>query len=680
MLVSLVIYAIVVAIGIGLISLGLAFVKDEDFSYWWTDVRHMEDESFFLFWLTYNFGGEVVDPIRQLGEYDYIYVGAVLRRNEPYEIWDMRGEVVAIVNMDRAPSVIPLPYNLWQYAFENEGPDLMLNPRSQVKVVFTSYRAGLVVKVPASTLLLLAQDRFDIGKGTKEDYEALLRAWERFYVVGTQLNDMFEAARAGGGTSFAALGATLEVRRDTVEHFAKLFEGEELAPAEFFFLAEEIWRLKITRGMDKAGVSPSDAQAGDVFRWVPVYQRTIFPRPFVGGPEDYFPVLNEADNFAELAEAWGKATNPRFYPVSTIGEQYGINTKYSAWAWHDDVRWGQVPAQLFVPGPAIVPEIADTSDPTVQVRELPREAPDNAEVDFAEADSAGAFVNFWAEIGGTPLTLLESHQGYLLFHDSPTEEYPAEDFVAVKVASMPFAVRGYWGGLASYFNLIQPRASVVRVFVLDLGQACLEYETNTLQILIDGGIAVAAGNVVDAAGQLLFLRNESLLNVDLVIGDIFSNWGVAANRYDLISAIVDCWAYDAAAGKWVPSGDVDVVDEVRTAVLAKAGAIMQKGPLDQFLEMERLRFSDPGMHEEISAYLSNQVAGKGEEEEAEGEEEDEDVLWFQELMSNPTRPVPRKLIGAQGPYNIFQEKDGTTWYEFKDDDYADFDWDEDIDS
>jgi len=671
-----------------------ALLREEDFEEHWTDIARMDDEAFFLFWLQYNYGGEVLDRLRPLGPWEHISVGVIARRQVHMETIDL-AEPVAVVNLDRTPSPVQVPADVWVHAFAQDETSRLPEgtPVSAPKVVFTSAKAGFVLKVPARVLLLLAQAAVPAEEWSLEAIAKLVPSWK---VAVAAHRELVAATRDVPEVEMA--GVTLEIEKKVIDEITRLLSGgknleglkkwarEAKKPfaksSVLGGLVEELWTIHVARA--GAPVSPEDAQAGDTFAWVREFVRTRPGAIRAVPPLDAYRIRRDTpdiysniniDDLNTIFEVndWMDPPNPRFRRTDRVGEKYAINVRREGWAAHASITWDNVlpkfPDMLGWELPAGIPEVLGPEGEVVAIRQILCTPVDELGKSLPGRAAPVDFAAFAKGVLGVGVELLEWRQGLLLFTAASPNSNATQDkdvpHYLVKVSEFPATVRGYAGGLHAFYDLFTRFGHPLRVFSLAPGECCVEVDQTEVSRICIEAFSGAGSRIKQVASHVLHLRNADLLNINIVVGDMLANAHFAESIPDLVTSSSGAWVFDKVAGKFTPLYSPEQLDMLKSTFVNAATGERKVAPMREFLAAWELATDHPELNTILlKAYQDTHGDEHWDEPPELSEEEQDEEEEMREYASR--NYVELTKVSEDADYIYYRTQDGQEIGELKD--------------
>lgn len=421
-------------------------LNERDFVRYDTQVYDMLNDGFLIFWLTYVYGGEVREGFQPFVGCRYLWRGTIVRRdatsNDPFFV-----DPVILINLDDCEGVVRIPPEVWQFAFEkHQGErELDLNPlavkwytlhgsknrfwwippKTTVQVILTSARTGILVKGNVTLLLLLAQAKFPLETLGPNDAIALAPEWGNIFAVQhdcvAAVNKQKEAASAPD-----TLGVVLEFPKDRVQALllilmakANSFLVEFVNDAWLLYAGEKaIGMHGVASGLEAIGSEAIGQMYTARERGTRRAQEKAQARMtlvadsvFASGLPFCWVPLSTGHWERVLYQSW--ADSQRIARCETLGENYYLNTTYATWALRLSVTWETVDNMQFLPPrhTHLHPARLGRDGEPYPLREI---VP--AELGATLAKKT-AFGQFWTDITGRDIVLIEQQGGWFLFRD-----------------------------------------------------------------------------------------------------------------------------------------------------------------------------------------------------------------------------------------------------------------------
>lgn len=637
------------------------FLRERDYVTYDTQVWNMAGEGFPIFWLTDAYGGELFEPFERLAGqtiYDYLWRATIVRRQAMYNDPELV-EPVILVDLDQCEGIVRIPSEVWQYAFEkhkglqsfemNPGAEQWINrdevvaankdwypPKTTVQVIFASARSGILIKGPVTLLLLLAQDKVPIENLQWGDLDELATKWGKVWSLQESCAAVLKKQGEDTG-GIDVLNIVLEFPKERLVTLAQLVEAGTSQVIRWF--VNDVWVLWTGEALQKheeitgriSLVEGTNFAQGDPYEWALVHA-----------------------GFWEQKVRASWVDTPRIARCEFLGGKYYLNTTYATWAARPDISWEQVERMhLLKPRKThIHPLKLGAAGEVFKIR------PTIPEEYASLISKAAEFNRFYSDIFQRTTELVEKRDGWFLYRDTEAIEVDGEPEIlqtdlVVKDIGSPANVKPYCGGLQGFLDLFTLNGHPVRWFTLYPWSECVERESSVLRDLLQSWLGGASTKVDFIARSLLKVREDSLLNVDILLGDLLANIAVQEHVTSPqgIRSVVNVWQYNAVEGRYAPVvKDTRKVAEVKELYEKVAsGEYKKENPLLWCAELSTFAEDHPEEYkrlmEEMAAQASEEhlpdVALPDEPEaelfeddreveaqiEKEHEEEDEDFDW-----------------------------------------------------
>ncbi len=691
-------------VGVAIIAAFQLF-REEDYVPEGTDFATMTDEAFFFNCFKMNYGMEVVQRFTQLGPWEHIMTGVITRRPALGQevLWI---EPIVLINCDLAVPFIQVPPEVWLHAFsdsdvltrltDGEHPS-MRSSLTVPKIVFTSQKAGFVLKVIPSFLFMLAQDRVplpyfslakmmpDIEKDPRlaplrrvlpplppagvinDTPEANLRMVLQVKELDDQWREVLplqrEIARVlKGHPALDVAQVTIEIPTERI--YAIVAYLADPVRSASMANVEEGWLLHVSHLGEF--ISPAEAVRGQHFAWECIFLRA---RPKSAGAGAF-----DDAQLRELATGWADPGNRRIRRTATVGDKYYLNTTWPWWAFFPKVKWENIVPSVGVPTNLPLRKVPPQIDPKATFRPLHAIGKPDTDL-FLEVPFLAQFQAFCRSVFQSEVTLLDWRQGLLLFVDNNNKD----QHYLVKVAGSPYAERGYIGTIYEYLDLFVRIAGTLRVFSLDVSKGIVETSAGWLASLLR---SVGYADLENLANVTLNLRNQDLLNINLVFGDMFSPRTTQGGGVTVLDGALSIWNFIPARNVYELSFPSDRFDMARQIIKDSSEPQIPTDPLAWFALEEELMEKQPELHAQIvREYREKHGDPVTEEAEDEPRSEQEREARYWEEEANKSTAVPTRVVKEDADYIYTETIDGKIQYaELKESEEDYYGPDEDVDS
>ncbi len=656
--------------------------REQDYVAESTDFATMTDDAFFFNYGKMNFGMEILDPFKTDGAWEHIMTGVIVRREVHGEM-AIFVEPTILINCDATTSPIQVPPDIWYHAFSAERIQTMPDdtPVTSAKVVFSSQKAGFILKAPASLLFILAQDRIvlpqltlggvkrfiendarlrplggilehvppgdiqDAGVEvaefpdlTPKDKDALGGLWESLIPIQQELT-----AIAKDNPLLSTVAAVMEIPVDRVYAlvaYVSMIE-DKLHPPQPLLLEyiEECWLLHVTHQGEF--ISPGLAVGGQEFAW-----ECTFLRARYWGSQ-----LHPDDRkLHKLAAGWADPGNPRIRRANRVGAPYYLNLKRAAWAFVFKVTWANYPPILPNMATWQVPHPPPFPQGSLKLRISHYNQHQAFDVTSDDDEPIIQFKKFASEALGIELSMLEHRQGFLLFQ-GPDGHY------LVKNTAPPYNTRGYAGGLQAYLDMFTDRGMPLRFFSFMPGDACVEADSSVVVDIAFKLFIAFRGRMEKSVYGLADLRNRQLLNVGLVLGDLLSNVNFITDSAAFIRAAKASWRYIPAKNAYVPYFTSAELDNVKEIFAPRDLRKTPPNPVLDHLTLVALEKEHPKEYNQLMQLYWESHPDEYEERVHEPSQEEEvEEYWDQRV--NSALAMPWKKEREDDDYEYYRTEEG----------------------